>query len=1236
MNKKFKALLSCLALTATIGAVSACEQIKGYLPELPFLEGLMGTSTESQEQSETESTATEENSSTQEEETPGVGKNEYTATFVADGVTVKTIIYKKGATSLIAPAVPEKAGYTGAWEAYELNGNITVNAVYTLIENTVTFMADGEVVATLTYSVEKNEITAPAVPEKAGYTGVWEEYELNGNVTVNAVYTMETYNVTFVADGVQVGETQNYTIENKEITVPEVPAKAGYTAAWEVYELTTGNVEIQAIYTAIEYTVTFFAEGKQVGEALTYTVENKEITVPAVPEKANYAGAWEAYELTTGNVEVNAVYTAIEYTVTFMADGQIVAEVPYTVEMEAIEEPTVPNKDGYGGKWAAYELKGGDVTVEAIYTVGVYTVTFKADGVTKFVREYTVENPEIAVPAVPAKAHYTGVWEEYELTSGDVIVNAIYTAIDYTVTFMNGEETVATLTYNLDNTNIEVPAVPEKAHYTAAWDKYELTGGDITVNAVYTAIAYDVEFVVGGNVIKTLTYTVENTTIEEPAVPEKAGYTGTWEAYELKGGNVYVEAQYEIIEYTVTFMADGEQVGETLTYTVENKNINVPAVPEKAHYTNGAWEAYELTTGDIIVNATYEAIEYTVTFMADGEVIGTATYTVENADLGEVAIPEKTGYTGSWGDIELTGGDITVELTYTANVYTVTYNANGGEASEYTQEVTYDAAYTLATATAPKGYQEFLGWADEKGNLIVSETWNIASDVTLTAVYSEGVVFESMTEVPSYMKAADTTEYLAITELNGNKVLQVKNKADSGSPALIVTLDFLAQFFADSNVEYVAFEAKSGETITNNFRRVTKRANGTFAADVYINDFAANGVPVSGIRNDAFKTFYFSRADYQSWIDNGVTEERLIASGGVVGGDSFYVDNIRPVTKAQWEREAYSFDSEGIRVNDAGRTLLFYTTKSVGDWGFNLQVNSGMVFENPGYTSEYVTHGARALMFTKTGGNFSINFNSAKTGYTDVVTKTGYWAVDIYTPVGAGARISTAQTGLSNSIIPGASLVEGGWTTVYVSGSVNSLTVGDDNGGTYYIDNMRSITAEEYAAAQNSFEFATVGLRTNKLDSETADSAAYVYNKGNDYSGTKFSLAIAEGNGANDVNSVSNARFDTEIVHDGQYSIAFDKGAGYMYLTHGGDAKTTFANGLTFWMYSTTAINGTTANNITNGVNGKLNGGEGMNIPANQWVQITITADEIGNGRFLIIQGSVEGTIYLDDFQPLN
>lgn len=61
-----------------------------------------------------------------------------------------------------------------------------------------------------------------------------------------------------------------------------------------------------------------------------------------------------------------------------------------------------------------------------------------------------------------------------------------HTSIEYTVTFKINGEVAGTATYTVEDTEIEAPAIPERAGYIGAWDSYELTLGDITVEAVYT------------------------------------------------------------------------------------------------------------------------------------------------------------------------------------------------------------------------------------------------------------------------------------------------------------------------------------------------------------------------------------------------------------------------------------------------------------------------------------------------------------------------------------------------------------------------------------------------------------------------------------------------------------------------------------------------------------------------------------------------------------------------------
>ena len=260
-------------------------------------------------------------------------KKSYKVSFDTDGGTeVAEIVCNEG-DKLSLPSDPAKEHYTfdgwytnaertpdSKFDAEKaISSDMTLYAKWQAVKYTVTFKADGKQVGeALTYTVENKQITEPAVPEKIGYSGAWGKYELDcKNIEVNAVYTVIPYTVTFKADGEQVGEVLTYTVENKQITEPSVPEKDGFIGEWEAYELNCENIVVNAVYTAV-YTVTFKAEGVQVGEMLTYTLKNKQITEPAVPEKAGYNGAWEEYELNGGNKVINAEYTAktdIAYTV---------------------------------------------------------------------------------------------------------------------------------------------------------------------------------------------------------------------------------------------------------------------------------------------------------------------------------------------------------------------------------------------------------------------------------------------------------------------------------------------------------------------------------------------------------------------------------------------------------------------------------------------------------------------------------------------------------------------------------------------------------------------------------------------------------------------------------------------------------------------------------------------------------------------------------------------------------
>ena len=232
----------------------------------------------------------------------------YKVTFVADGKTVKTMNVTEGYTLKDSdyPAVPEKAGYTGAWQRYTspVQSNVTVSVTYTKITTyyTVTFVADGETVKTISvYSGYKlTDSDYPRVPYKVGYEGSWQKRTapVTSNVTINAVYTQILHTVSFrvMDEGIiyTMEVPDRYVLQEEDY--PTIPKRVGYTSRWDTrVTMIVRDTIIDAIYSdGSTHEVTFFAYGNE--NLGTITVEDgyllQEEDYPTIPERTGYRGSW--------------------------------------------------------------------------------------------------------------------------------------------------------------------------------------------------------------------------------------------------------------------------------------------------------------------------------------------------------------------------------------------------------------------------------------------------------------------------------------------------------------------------------------------------------------------------------------------------------------------------------------------------------------------------------------------------------------------------------------------------------------------------------------------------------------------------------------------------------------------------------------------------------------------------------------------------------------------------------
>ncbi|MBO4894065.1 MAG: Ig-like domain repeat protein [Clostridia bacterium] len=301
-----------------------------------------------------------------------------------------------------------------------------------------------------------------------------------------------------------------------------------------------------------------YADGSEAATAYSGEVnygENYSVESPAVtgytPDPAVVAGTMKNLD----GVEVNVTYTANTYTAFWVIDSEEYTQTQSTFG-QPVNQPRTPSKEGYTFKWVdeiPETMPAENITINGTFTIIKYTATFVREDGTEFeTREYDVETTSIDEPAVPEKEGYTGEWEDYTLTIGGITVKPVYTANTYKLTWLVDGENFKNETVTFGS-NITAPPVSEKEGYTFEWTDAipeTMPAEDITINGKYTAITYKATFVdENGDMVKEIKYTVETESITPPAVPEKQGYTGKWEDYELKIGGITVKPVYTEIPH---------------------------------------------------------------------------------------------------------------------------------------------------------------------------------------------------------------------------------------------------------------------------------------------------------------------------------------------------------------------------------------------------------------------------------------------------------------------------------------------------------------------------------------------------------------------------------------------------------------------------------------------------------------------------------------------------------------
>ncbi|MGN1004298.1 MAG: InlB B-repeat-containing protein [Oscillospiraceae bacterium] len=242
------------------------------------------------------------------------------------------------------------------------------------------------------------------------------------------------------------------------------------------------------------------------------------------------------------------------------------------------------------------------------------------------------------------------------------------------------------------------------------------------------------------------------------------------QTFTMPDRNVTLTGSWTADTYTVTYYANGGSGAPDSQTKTHDVDLTLSSTtPTRSGYTFDSWNTSTDGSGtryaaggtytlnaDLTLYAQWTADTYTVTYNANGGSGAPDSQTkTHDVDLTlSSTTPTRSGYTfDSWntstdgsGTRYAAGGtytlnaDLTLYAQWTADTYTVTYNANGGSGAPDSQTKTHDVDLTLSSTTPTRSGYTFDSWntsTDGSGTRYAAgDTYTLNADLTLYAQWN--------------------------------------------------------------------------------------------------------------------------------------------------------------------------------------------------------------------------------------------------------------------------------------------------------------------------------------------------------------------------------------------------------------------------------------------------------------------------------------------------------------------
>ena len=472
--------------------------------------------------------------------------------------------------------------------------DITLTASWTPIEYTATFIADGNTIATRTFTVEDTQIDdIPTVPQKEYMDGVWEEYEIKSqNLIINAVYSV----------------------------------KKGYTRI-KFDANGHGTVKIDDIF--IKY-------GERLPDVLTGTVIPEAGYVLNAffdfPNNANYGGGyWQAIgdvmhvPYTSGITWKSTAPEVTMYAQWYRASwdfSEVAEDIGSSKHFVMTQNACMIQLSAKGTTNVVVKSFSGDIILSKTYNSGTHNIVLETNPGTYYITTsstksggtYLVRSATGYIEMCDMTLPTNTINITYKNTKGAVNVNPTYfcgMCVDSYYLFPIKQAGYIFEGWYLNGKEVEW-----------LWGSSLLGAANVELTAKMTPIVYNADFYLYGEKVVSSEFTMEDECIANcPEVPYKEHYIGSW-VYDIVPKDIVItEYAYTPVDYSIAYTNMYDATNDNVTtYNIEKSIILKD--PVRKHYNFDGWylngekitEIPVGTTGNLTLSAQWTPIQYTVTF----------------------------------------------------------------------------------------------------------------------------------------------------------------------------------------------------------------------------------------------------------------------------------------------------------------------------------------------------------------------------------------------------------------------------------------------------------------------------------------------------------------------------------------------------------------------------------------------------------------------------------------------